>query len=106
MNIHGLEVGAAPLFVNLNTKNCREAARNLAREVDKSLDVRYGDQRSEAIQAEQTRIMGLFAEEYSKTLMEDWNTRTVGPAKPEEAKDAASAPKGKKEKKEKKSKKK
>ena len=85
MDIHGLEVGAAPLFVNLNTKNCREAARNLAREVDKQLDVRYGDQRSEAIQAEQVRIINLFAEEYGKTLMEDWDNKSVvsPPVKPE-----------------------
>jgi len=88
MDIHGLEVGAAKLFANLNAKNCREAARNLAGVV--------GLQVSGV-------VLDLFVEEYRRVAAE-MTSATPPPAKPKETKDAVPPPKAKK--KEKKSKKK
>ena len=105
MNIKGLELAAAPLLLNIDKKNVREAARNLARAVDKSLDEKYGKQRSERLQGEQIQIITAFVEEYSKTLKEDWDVRQAKLAKKPPVPVSTPAKKPKKKKKEKKKKK-
>jgi hypothetical protein len=69
-SIKGLEVNAAPLFVNLNALNAREAARNLAVEVTKQLGSAFNREM-------QIRIMDMFQEEYKKTLAEDLKQKAV-----------------------------
>ncbi len=87
-SIKKLEIGAAPLFANLNKKNVYEAARNLAREVDKVLDSTYGDRRSEELQAQQISIMQTFAQVYCETLKEDWQGRELSKKELEQKREA------------------
>ena len=58
--IKGLEAGVIQMLINLNKVNAKEAGKLCAEGLDKALDARYGDKRSEEVQNSLLEALELF----------------------------------------------
>lgn len=70
--LKGIETMLISSLLMINKKNVYEAARKAADGVDKGLDERYGQRKSEAIQADMCSVVGTFAKTFQATLQKDW----------------------------------